>query len=214
MDGCWGKTLTSSPPFWSVFHFSVSLSWLFSPLGAPLFSLSRVPPSLPDCNNSNNDNNGDGPGDGDVKKHNIRITNTFSNQWPSFDLCGCECVRTLCAHSLELLKTQICVCERAGEKRRDRERQWGRGSLLACCIYGHFLSSLNRAGCAGNLRSPLQMVCIMFKPPCHHPSLSSLSLSLPLSSFLYKSSKSQTLCVRKKTTPLCFLPAEGHKKKL
>lgn len=118
-----GKTLTSSPPFWSVFHFSVSLSWLFSPLGAPLFSLSRVPPSLPDCNNSNNDNNGDGPGDGDVKKHNIRITNTLSNQWPSFDLCGCECVRTLCAHSLELLKTQICVCERAGEKRRDRERQ-------------------------------------------------------------------------------------------
>lgn len=52
--------------------------------------------------------------------------------------------------------------------------------MLACCIYGHFLSSLNRAGCAGNLGSLLQMVCIMFKPPCHHPSLSlSPSPSLP-----------------------------------
>lgn len=71
--------LTSSPPFCSFFHFSVSLSWLFSLLSAPLFSLSRIAPSLPDCNNSNNDNNGDGPGDGDVKKHNITITNTHSN---------------------------------------------------------------------------------------------------------------------------------------
>lgn len=84
--------------------------------------------------------------------------------------------------------------------------------MLACCIYGHFLSSLNRAGCAGNLRSPLQMVCIMFKPPCHHPSLSSLSLSLPLSSFLYKSSKSQTLCVRKKRHPFAFSLLKGIRK--
>lgn len=181
--------LTSSPPFCSLFHFSVSLSWLFSPLSAPLFSLSRIAPSLPDCNNSNNDNNGDGPGDGDVKKHNIRITNTLSNQWPSFDLCGCECVCIVCvqtyAHTFSRASETLilCVCE-SWRKRRARERQWGRGSLLACCIYGHFLSSLNRAGCAGNLRSLLQMVCIMFKPPCHHPSLSlfpSLLLSLPFS---------------------------------
>lgn len=138
MDGCWGKTLTSSPPFCSVFHFSVSLSWLFSPLGAPLFSLSRVPPSLPDCNNSNNDNNGDGPGDGDVKKHNIRITNTLSNQWPSFDLCGCEYVRT-CAHTLSWAsETQICVCvrERGGEpKRKKRQRKTVREREFAGMLY-------------------------------------------------------------------------------
>lgn len=86
------------------------------------------------------------------------------------DVCVCLWVGGVC----------VCVCAHADEKRKDRERQRGRGSLLACCIYGHFLSSLNRAGCAGNLRSLLQMVCIMFKPPCHHPSLSLFpSFSLP-----------------------------------
>lgn len=76
--------------------FSLSFLALFLP-SALLYSHSPVqPPSLPDCNNSNNDNNGDGPGDGDVKKHNIEITNTLSNQWPSFDLC--VYVQYVCVH--------------------------------------------------------------------------------------------------------------------
>lgn len=97
-----------------------SLSFLGSLFrSALLYSCSSVhPPSLPDCNNSNNDNNGDRPGDGDVKKHNIRITNTLSNQWPSFDLCACECVCT-CVHTLPWAsETQtFCVWESWGVRR-------------------------------------------------------------------------------------------------
>lgn len=90
-------------------------------------------------------------------------------------------------------------------------------SLLACCIYGHFLSSLNRAGCAGSLRSPLQMVCIMFKPPpplppplplARPPPLLSLSSSLP---FSINHQISQTLCVWKKKE--AFSLQKGIRKK-
>lgn len=83
--------------------------------------------------------------------------------------------------------------------------------MLACCIYGHFLSSLNRAGCAGNLHSPLQMVCIMFKPPCHHPSLSpllSFSLSLPFSI----NHQNLKLYVFEKKHPFAFSLQKGIRK--
>ena len=115
MDGCWWKTLTPHPPF-----FLICLSFL-SPLSlslpcSPYASLSHRTPGPPDCNNRNNDNKGDGPGDGDVKKHNIRITNTLSHQWPSADprahasprahpcMYGCACV-CVCAC------VSLCVCE-------------------------------------------------------------------------------------------------------
>lgn len=110
----------------------------------------------------------------------------------------------------------MCECVRADEKRKDRERRRGRGTLLACCIYGHFLSSLNRAGCAGNLRSLLQMVCIMFKPPCHHPSLSLFpSFSLPYA-INHENPSKLFLCwgKSKKWTPLYCLPTEGHRKRV
>lgn len=80
------------------------------------------------------------------------------------------------ASETSILEAKLKKNEEIGKGR------WGRGSLLACCIYVHFLSSLNRAGCAGNLSSPLQMVCIMFKPSCHQPSLAqAFSPSLPFS---------------------------------
>lgn len=153
MDGCWGKTLTSYPPLCSVLYFSVLSTTSSSPSSpcAPLSLPSCLPPSLIDCNNKNKDNNGGGGLSGDVKKHNIIITNTIRSQWPATDLST----------------DSVCAFE-------------GRARLLACCIYGHFLPSLNRAGCAGSLLSLLQMVCIMFEPPCHcAPSLSPF-LSLPL----------------------------------
>lgn len=84
--------------------------------------------------------------------------------------------------------------------------------MLACCIYGHFLSSLNRAGCAGNLRSPLQMVCIMFKPPCHHPPpppALSFSLSLP---FSINHQNLKLYVFEKKRHPFAFSLQKGIRK--
>lgn len=109
------SSLLLFPSFFSLFVGG------FLPSALLLFSLSRIAPSLPDCNNSNNDNNGDGPCDGDVKKHNIRITNTLSNQWPSSDLRGRE--RTWKRADV-LLKSRICVCvcERACACRRKKKR--------------------------------------------------------------------------------------------
>lgn len=129
--------------------------------------------------------------------------------WPLWMWLYMEVCR--CASEISDLCVCLCVCACADEKRKDRERRRGRGSLLACCIYGHFLSSLNRAGCAGNLRSLLQMVCIMFKPPCHHPSLSLFpSFSLPYA-INHQNPSKLFLCwgKSKKPTPLYCLPTEG-----
>lgn len=96
-------------------------------------------------------------------------------------MCTYVCTQSLLSFWNRYRFLCLCLCERNVKGRRDTERQWERVRLLACCIYGHFLSSLNRAGCAGNLRSRLQMVCIMFNPPL------SPSPPLLLSLFLFPS---------------------------
>lgn len=85
------------------FHFLGSFLLLYS------HSHTYIQPH-PDCNNSSNDNNGD------VKKHNIKITNTLM----SVHLCVCTVSLKLLAVK-KIIKKKSDLCVSVCEKTRDWE---------------------------------------------------------------------------------------------
>lgn len=127
-------------------------------------------------------------------------------------MCTYVCTQSLLSFWNRYRFVCLCLCERNVKGRRDTERQWERVSLLACCIYGHFLSSLNRAGCAGNLRSRLQMVCIMFNPPPPSPPLLLSLFLFPSLPFSINHENLKLYVFEKKWHPFAFSLQKGIRK--